>query len=215
MTERMKFQVPASSDNVTMSDLWQLTNQVIDEVERALRRCIDADVTFVPIDPLANDPLADAEHEAHIAWTLGHIIVHTTASAEEAAALAAESARGIAYHGRSRHEVPWETMTTVAQCRARLEESRRLRLASLSMWPDSPHQWEDDSANGGATEMRPTARFLSGLRHDAGHLDQVRDAINQARDYRFQQTLLGRLRRRLWRNRPAVPAPSANEHSEK
>ena len=51
----------------------------------------------------------------------------------------ADLARGVAFHGRSRSEVPWETVTTIAQCRARLEESRRMRLASLDMWPDQPY----------------------------------------------------------------------------
>lgn len=48
--------------------------------------------------------------DVHLAWNLGHVIVHTMASAEESAALAAELARGVEYHGRSRYEVPWETV---------------------------------------------------------------------------------------------------------
>ena len=195
----MTFQVPDGADAVSLDDLWRLTNALIDQVEKMLRRCTDADVAFVPVDPLADDPGAAESGEAAIPWTLGHIIVHMTASSEESAALAAELARGVTYHGRSRSETPWTTVSTVAQCRARLEESRRMRLASLNLWPDAPHLTNTYAPFPGSAEMGPVARFLSGLRHDAGHLAQLSDVIRQARDYRFQQTLLGRLRRRLRR----------------
>jgi hypothetical protein len=102
-------------------------------------------------------------------WTLGHLIVHVTASAEEAAAIAAELARGVPHRGgRSRSEVHWTTVTTVEQCRQRLEESRRMRLASLGMWPDQP-----DLSNTylppreGAEPVNAVIRFVNGLRHDA------------------------------------------------
>ena len=55
--------------------------------------CTDADVVFVPEDPEAYDKYAAAAEELHVAWTLGHVIVHATASAEECAFLAAEVAR--------------------------------------------------------------------------------------------------------------------------
>lgn len=210
----MTFQLPENVDTVTSDDLWHLTNQLIDDVKKMLRRCVDADVTFVPVDPLANDPAATEEDEAAIAWTLGHIIVHMTASSEESAALAAELARGVAYHGRSRSEVPWTTITTVAQCHARIEESRRMRLASLSMWPDSPHMPDGESPTEGTKEVGPVSRFLGGLRHDANHLDQLRDVIAQARDYRFQQTLLGKLRRRIRRQPGHDETRSATEAAQ-
>jgi hypothetical protein len=45
--------------------------------------------------------------ELALPWTLGHVIVHITASAEESAFLAAELARGVHRRtGRSRFEVP-------------------------------------------------------------------------------------------------------------
>ncbi len=75
-------------------------------MRKMLRRCVDADVTFVPSDPMAHDAAAASDDESEIAWTLGHIIVHMTASSEESAALAAELARGVAYHGRSRTRRP-------------------------------------------------------------------------------------------------------------
>ena len=207
----MSFQLPDGADAVTLDDLWRLTNALIDQVEKMLRRCKDADVIFVPVDPLADDPGAAESGEAAMPWTLGHIVVHMTASSEESAALAAELARGVAYHGRSRSETPWITMTTIAQCRARLEESRRMRLASLNLWPDAPHLANTYAPAPGVAEMGPVARFLSGLRHDAGHLAQLADVIRQARDHRFQQTLLGRLRRRLRRHPADDAAPQAIE----
>jgi hypothetical protein len=190
----MTFALPASSDDMTREDLRRLTKELIAHVTKMLRRCVDADVTFVPVDPLASDPAAAAEEDQNLAWTLGHVIVHMTASSEEAAALAAELARGVSYHGRSRYEVSWTSVSTVAQCKARLLESGRIRSASLDMWPDSPHLENSHPYAKGADEQGPIACFLSGLRHDAGHLDQLRDVIAQARAYRKQQTFLGRWR---------------------
>ncbi|HEY7340265.1 MAG TPA: DinB family protein [Ktedonobacterales bacterium] len=205
----MKFQLPEHEDTASKADLPLLTNALIDDVKQMLRRCVDADVTFVPVDPKANDPAAATADEEGIAWTLGHIIVHMTASSEESAMLAAELARGVEYHGRSRSEVLWTTVTTIAQCRARLEESRRMRLASLSAWPDVPHLSNTYLPRPGAKELGPVTRFLSGLKHDASHLDQLRDVIGQARDYRFQQTLLGRMRQRLRRSRSSATPPTS------
>ncbi len=201
----MGFTLPSDTSTVSQADLRRLTNELLDMVQKLLRRCVDADVVFVPLDPHAVDPDAESGGEANVAWTLGHIIVHMTATSEESAALAAELARGVANHGRSRREVPWQTMKSLAQCRARLEESRRMRCASLDLWPDQPDlnniyiPWE------GADPMGPVARFMLGLRHDAAHLDQLRDVIAQARKYRQQQTLLGR-----WRSRSKASASPQN-----
>ena len=199
----MSFTLPAAAElnAVTRDDLRRLTIELSDRVRLLLRGCKDADVTFVPQDPLADDPAAEPGHEVNVAWTLGHIIVHLTATAEESAALAAEMARGVPHHGRSRREVPWEEVTTVAQCRTRLEESRRICLASLGMWPDSPDlantyvPWED------AAPMGANSRFLLGLQHAADHLAQLRDVVGQARADRWRRSPLGRWRRRLRRSR--------------
>jgi hypothetical protein len=210
----MAFQLPEHEDSLSTDELRRLTDALIDDVKKMLNRCVDADVTFVPSDPLAKDLAAANAEEEGIAWTLGHIVVHMTASSEESAMLAAELARGVTYHGRSRSEVPWTTITTVAQCRARLEESRRMRLASLNMWPDSPHLANTYVVWEGAQPMGPVARFMSGLRHDASHLEQVREVIRQARDYRFQQSLLGRLRRRLRRSTTDDATPPVSSDSD-
>lgn len=168
---------------LTLADLRRFTQAMIDEQLRLIATCTDADVVFVPVDPQANDTYAADATEVNIAWTLGHVIVHTTASAEESAFLAAELARGVEYHGRSRAEVPWETVTTMAQCRARLEESRRMRLASLDTWPDAPHltnTYVPAGAAPGYEPIDPVGRFIRGLRHDADHLAQMADIVRQA-----------------------------------
>ena len=91
---------------LTINDLRNLSNEMVNKILGMIARCEDADVTFEAPDPEANDPAASSEAEVNMSWTLGHVIVHTTASAEESAALAAELARGVEHHGRSRSEVP-------------------------------------------------------------------------------------------------------------
>ena len=88
------------SAGLTRDDLKRLTGEMIDAMQDLIAGCTDADVTFVPDDPEANDIFAADTELVSLPWTLGHVIVHTTASAEESAALAAELARGVRYHGR-------------------------------------------------------------------------------------------------------------------
>jgi hypothetical protein len=167
--------------SLTRDDLRRLTNEMIDTVQSLIAECDDADVIFQPIDPNAHDSAASNPNEANIAWTLGHVIVHTTAGSEEAAAIAAELARGVEYHGRSRYEVPWETITTIAQCRSRLEESRRMRLAGLDMWPNEPHLDNMYEPWPGAGQMHATSRFVVGLFHEDDHLAQIAEIVRQAK----------------------------------
>ncbi len=165
-------------------DLHHLTNEMVEEMLSIFEGCEDPDVVFVPEDPEAYDAAAATEEEIDMPWTLGHVVVHTTASAEEAAALAAELARGVAFHGRSRYEIPWQAITTIGQCRARLEESRRMRLASLDMWPGTPHLENVYRPSPKGTQMNAIARFVYGLMHDDSHLGQLRDIVQQAREAR-------------------------------
>lgn len=167
--------------DLSVDDLRAMTNEMIDTVQALIADSQDEDVTFQPEDPQAYDRYAADESELHLAWTLGHVIVHITASAEESAFLAAELARGVPFHGRSRYEVPWETVTTMAQCRERLEESRRMRLASLDMWPDVPDLSNFYSPYKGVGRIGAKERFLLGLKHDADHLGQIKDIVAQAR----------------------------------
>ena len=68
--------------HLTIDDLRRYTHEMIDVMLSMIADCADAAVTFEPIDPEANDTYAETEAEVHMAWTLGHVIVHATASAE-------------------------------------------------------------------------------------------------------------------------------------
>jgi hypothetical protein len=177
--KRIKFQTLVAP--LTKGDLIDLTNEMIDKMLVQIQDCTDDDVVFVPEDPVANDTFAASSADTHLAWTLSHVIVHVTASSEESAALAAELARGVELHGRSRYEAPWETVTTIAQCRARLEESRRMRLASLAMWPEPPHLENTYIPWPAIGEIDARGRFVLGLRHDSDHLGQIDDIVQQAK----------------------------------
>ncbi len=167
--------------SLTCNDLRALTHEMIDKEMELLRDCVDADVVFQPVDPIANDTFAATDAEKGLAWTLGHVIVHGTASSEESAFLAAEMARGVANHGRSRSEVPWKSVTTIRQCRDRLEESRRMRLATLDVWPTEAHLHVVYEPYPGAAEMNAVTRFIGGLSHEDSHLGQIADIVRQAR----------------------------------
>jgi hypothetical protein len=175
------------SAGLTTDDLRRLTNEMVDAMLGYIADATDADVTADILDPEANDTFAANDADVKLSWTLGHVIVHTTASAEESAALAADLARGVQFHGRSRSEMPWEAVTTVAQCRARLEESRRMRLASLDMWPDRPHLDNTYEPFAGRGAYNAVARFISGLSHDDSHLAQIQRLVHEAVAAREQE----------------------------
>ena len=169
--------------DLTKADLEALTTEMIDTMQEIVADAIDADVVFVPVDPDANDTFGIPE-EADLAWTLGHVVVHATASSEEAAALALLLARGLPVEGRSRYEVPWRTVRTASQVRYRLEESRHMRLAMLNAWPDEPHLEVTYSPNQQATPLNAVSRFVMGLFHDDAHLAQLGGIMRQAREAR-------------------------------
>lgn len=172
---------------LTVADLRNLTNEMIDAMLSLVKEATDADVVFMPVDPNADDQYAANEGETNLPWTLGHVIVHTTASAEESAFIAAELARGVAFHGRSRSEVPWESVTTIAQCRHRLEESRRMRLASLDIWPDRPDLDNVYQRTPESTKINAITYFVFGLSHDDSHLAQIAEIVRQAQAARRQE----------------------------
>src|SRR5947208_11927978 len=95
------------AEGLVAGDLARLTNEMCDRQLELIRTAEDPDVVFVPEDPDADDPFAASADEENIAWTLGHVVLHATASSEEAAAHALTLARGLEVQGRSRHEVPW------------------------------------------------------------------------------------------------------------
>ena len=167
--------------NLEPAELARLTDESIDHFLALLARADAAAVVFVPDDPAADDGAAADPTERGLAWTVGHNVVHATASGEEYAAVAASLARGVEFHGRPRSETPWRGVTTVAQCRQRLEESRRIHLASLRMWPDAP-----DLAKGYAPWrqsgwVNAQGIFAWGLAHDQCHHQQVARVLERAR----------------------------------
>ena len=167
--------------DLTLDDLRDLTNEMVDTMLSLIADCVDADVVMEPVDPEADDPFAATPEEVNLAWNLGHVVVHTTASAEESAAVAADLARGVEYHGRSRYEVPWTEMRTIVGCRQRLEESRRMRLASLEMWPAEPHLENAYEVWPDRAKVNAVGRFVLGLMHDESHLGQIQEIVRQAR----------------------------------
>jgi DinB superfamily len=174
--------------DLTPADLRNLTNEMIDTMLSIVVDATDEDVVFVPQDPNADDPYGIPE-ERDLVWTLGHVVVHTTASAEESAALALTLARGLTPEGRSRYEVPWRTVQTIAQVRQRFEESRRMRLAMLDAWPDEPHLEVTYSISPRFGPFNATARFLMGLYHDDDHLGQLNEIMRQVREERASSTV--------------------------
>ncbi|KPL22183.1 MAG: hypothetical protein AMJ93_07815 [Anaerolineae bacterium SM23_84] len=169
---------------LTVDDLAHLTHEMIDMMLDLISDCVDEDVSFEPLDPVAHDPYAADPKDVTLAWNLGHVVVHVTASAEESAALAAELARGVENHGRSRYETPWQSMLTIAACRHRLEESRRMRIASLGMWPDDPFLDNTYLPWAGAPEVNAIGRFVLGLMHDDSHIAHIGEIVRQAKEAR-------------------------------
>ena len=167
--------------DLTKGDLRRELNEMYNDIEHRISSAADADVVFQPIDPNAKDPFAK-EGEAELAWTLGHVIVHLTASMEEAASISQELSRGVEFHGRSRWEVPFREVKTIAFCRARLAESRRICLAALDMWPDAPHMDNTYVMAIGALPHTPVSRFASGLKHASDHLEQISEIMRQAKE---------------------------------
>jgi hypothetical protein len=173
------------SQRFRVDDLRHATNASIDAMLAIIGEADDAQVAFLPSDPLADDPLAPPE-ERFLGWSLAHLVAHVTASSEEGAAYSAILARGIAYprEPRLRIETDWHTIRTRTQVLQRLGESRRMRLACLDMWPDQPRLdvFREVSEryierNG---QSNAKAAFLYGLKHEWEHLDQMRDAAQQA-----------------------------------
>jgi uncharacterized damage-inducible protein DinB len=161
-------------------ELRGLTNEIVDVMLGLIAGCEDADVTFVPVDPAPHDEFAATSQEIGLVWTLAHVLVHVTATAEDACFVAAELARGVPFHGRSRYEVPWQSITTLEQCRHRLEESRRMRLASLDIWPDEPHLDNSYRVDNFPEPLNPPVRILWALEHEYGHLGQIEEIVRQA-----------------------------------
>ena len=172
------------ANGLTTGDLAKLTQEMCELQLALIAGAEDADVVFVPDDPEANDTFAATPEDVGLSWTLGHVVVHATASSEESAALALVLARGLPVEGRSRYEVPWQLATTVEFIRNRIQESLRMRLSMLNAWPASPHLENFYAPYEGRPPMNAFGRFLSGLSHDDSHLDQIRKIMYQGKQRR-------------------------------
>ena len=152
-------------------DLRSLTVELYDRLEELTAGIDDRAVSFVPADP-DGDP-ADGP-----GWTLGHVVVHLTAGLEEGAAQGCTLARGAEITGRPRYETPWEEVTTAAQVRQRLAESRRMVLAFLDAWPDAPHlgNLHEHPFFG---PMDAVSHHAMGINHARGHLAQLAEIRRQ------------------------------------
>jgi hypothetical protein len=173
------------AQGMTAADLKAATNASLDLILDILNDATDAEMMHMPDDPNADDPHATVGEE-HIGWSLAHLVAHVTASAEENAAVSSILARGIPYvrEPRLRWETPWRALTTRDQVLQRLAESRRIRLAYLDAWPDQPHLdvYLETSERFVAKfgPLNAPAAVLFGLRHEADHYAQLRDARAQA-----------------------------------
>jgi hypothetical protein len=169
---------------LSLDNLGRLTREMVAAQLSTIEDATDEDVVMVPDDPDANDTYAADSEDVGLSWTLGHVVVHTTASSEESAALALVLARGLPVVGRSRYEVPWEEARSVEFIRNRLDESLRMRLALLTAWPDEPHLDNFYAPYEGRPPMNAVGRFIGGLAHDDSHLEQMRKIMVQARSRR-------------------------------
>lgn len=169
--------------DIHKQDLYTSSNALLDRIDELIADATNADVVFQPVDPEAHDAAAASPDEEGIAWTLGHVIVHATAGSEEGAALALDLARGVplADDTRSRYETPWDSVTTIEQVRQRLAESRRMRVAMLDAWPDQPHLDNTQTPIKRLGPLNAVGRFLMGLMHEDGHLEQIAEIMRQAR----------------------------------
>jgi len=181
---RKEMTIQQLCEGLRRDDLAKLTGEMCDLQLRLIDGIVDRDATFVPDDPEAYDRWAARPEDVKLSWTLGHVIVHTTASSEEEAALALTLARGLQVKGRSRYEVPWPEASSAAFLRARIEESRRMRLAMLDAWPAEPHLDVFYASPEGFPPVNAIGKFVSGLSHDDAHLGQIRNIVAQAAAHR-------------------------------
>lgn len=173
----------AAQENIGPADLQALSDESIEYLLGLIDGLSDSDIVFEPEDSEADDPFA-VEGEETIGWNFGHLIAHVTASSEEGAALSSLLARGVPASERPRYETPWRDITTVAQVRQRLEESRRMRNAYLQTWPDAPLldvlRVVSERFTARFGDMNAPAAFLFALSHEVGHYGQIKEVRRQA-----------------------------------
>lgn len=158
--------------NIGHADLYTTTDELFDGLESILATATDAAVLFVPRDIAASD-------QSEQGWTLSHVVAHMTATLEETAAVAAMFARGVQFEARLRYETPWENLSTQQMVLARLHESHRMCRAFLDAWPDEPHFDVTATRIPLFGPMDAVGMYVLGLAHGQGHLDQVRETVQQ------------------------------------
>ncbi len=156
------------------SDLRTQTAEFFSTIQSIIDGATDADVTFLPQDP-------ETQEENGLGWPLSHILVHLTATMEEAASTAAMLARGVTVEGRLRYETPWQSIQTAAQLQARLKESQRMCNAFLDAWPDTPHMDVTVIRVPSFGPLNAISGYMLGLFHGQGHLNQLRNTMQQAK----------------------------------
>ena len=162
----------------TQSDFLQLTTDVFATIDDIVAEITDDDVNFVPEDK-------EAREGDECGWTLSHIIAHLTATLEERAAFSSLLARGIAIEARLHSEVPWESIKTVQQLRARLNESQRITKAYLQAWPDEPRLDVEMTLVPRFGPMNAISSYMLGIVHAQVHFEQMRDVVRQSRAARM------------------------------
>lgn len=161
--------------DITYAELYTLTDEYFDTVESIVGDVTDMATTFVPYDAALKDPGEEA-------FTLGHVVVHLTATLEESASVASVLARGIVFDGRLRYEIPWQTIHTAQQVRARLHESRRMCRAYLDAWPDAPHLDITVMRIPHFGPMNAIGMNVLGILHGESHIEQLKEIMRQSKD---------------------------------
>jgi hypothetical protein len=75
-------------------------------------------------------------------------------------------------------------MTTIEGCRQRLEESRKMRLGSIGLWPEKSHHENVYQAWQEGPTVNAVGSFVLGLMHDDSHLGQIEEIVRQAQGAR-------------------------------
>ncbi|CAN5453462.1 DinB family protein [soil metagenome] len=165
------------SEKFAVADLEVATKESIEIIHDLIKDLNDEQVVFIAKDAAAGD---------EDGWNIAHLVMHATATAEEAAAVSSVLARGILYpfEPRLRYETDWQTVTTAEQCLQRVKESARIRLGYLSAWPDTPqlniYRGLPEPMIERFGQLNATASYLLGLWHEQRHFDQLREIVRQA-----------------------------------
>lgn len=163
----------------TLDELRVALASYVEATRQIVEAASDEQLFRIPEDPEADDPYTENEAERYVGWSLAHLVLHVTASAEEGAAFSSMLARGVAVSERLRYEPDWRTLTGRSAVLARLAECQRMCTAYLDTWPDEPHletlrvlpeKWKD-------VRINAPAAFLGGLSHWSRHITQMQRCL--------------------------------------